>query len=383
MALIEQDQVPKDQGSLRDDVRREPPSPAGAEQKPSTKPKPLSTLTKLRRSPFIVVGVIIVIVAILIGGLLWWLTARHYESTDDAYIDARTVQISAQIAGQVESVPVTDNQSVTAGTPLVKIDPRNYRAALAEAKAQLEQAHAQVANLSAQIDAQQANVDSAQLKVTQAQAALQFSEEEQKRYQDLLRSGSGTQQRAQQAESDLTQKRAALAGSQADEVAAEKQLAVLRTQRDSAVAQVDAAQAGLDKAQTDLDRTTITSPADGRVARLSAAKGYYAQPGQALMSVVPNTVWITANFKETQLNDMRVGQPVDIEIDAYPDRDFHGHVDSIQAGSGAAFSLLPSENATGNFVKIVQRVPVKIVFDHAPQVYLGPGMSVVATVKVR
>jgi membrane fusion protein (multidrug efflux system) len=133
----------------------------------------------------------------------------------------------------------------------------------------------------------------------------------------------------------------------------------------------------------DLGRTVINAPTNGRVAKLTAATGAYAQTGQALMEIVPDEVWVTANFKETQLSDMRAGQPVDIAIDAYPDKTFHGHVDSVQAGSGAAFSLLPAENATGNFVKIVQRVPVKIVFDDPPDVYLGPGMSVVPSVKVR
>jgi membrane fusion protein (multidrug efflux system) len=137
------------------------------------------------------------------------------------------------------------------------------------------------------------------------------------------------------------------------------------------------------QAQTNLDRTVIHAPEDGRVAKLTAAKGAYAQPGQSQMVLVPRNVWVTANFKETQLSDMRVGQPVDIEIDAYPDKTFHGYVQSIQAGSGTVFSLLPAENATGNYVKVVQRVPVKIVFDKPPGVYLGPGMSVVPDVKVR
>jgi membrane fusion protein (multidrug efflux system) len=337
----------------------------------------------LRRHPWLTALAAIVVVALLALIVFWWLNARHYESTDDAFIDARTVSISAQIAGRIDAVPVTDNQLVKTGAPLVRIDPRDYQSALAQAKAELDQAQAQVANLGAQIDAQQAKVDQAKGEVTQAQAALQFSEQEADRYQALLTRGAGTEQRAQQARADLIEKRAAFTAAKANATAAEKQLAVLRTQRDSARASVEAARARLGKAQVDLGRTVINAPTNGRVAKLTAAAGAYAQTGQALMEIVPDEVWVTANFKETQLSDMRAGQPVDIAIDAYPDKTFHGHVDSVQAGSGAAFSLLPAENATGNFVKIVQRVPVKIVFDDPPDVYLGPGMSVVPSVKVR
>jgi membrane fusion protein, multidrug efflux system len=158
---------------------------------------------------------------------------------------------------------------------------------------------------------------------------------------------------------------------------------VLETQRDSAAAQFKQMQAALQHARDNLERTRLTAPEPGRATKISAALGALAQPGQVLMIFVPENKWVTANFKETQLTLMRPGQATDIEIDAYPGQLFKGHVDSVQAGSGAAFSLLPPENATGNFVKVVQRVPVKIVFDHPPDVYIGPGMSVVPTVKVR
>ncbi|HET7847543.1 MAG TPA: efflux RND transporter periplasmic adaptor subunit [Pseudolabrys sp.] len=340
-------------------------------------------LEAVRRHPWIAALVVIVIAGIVAAAVIWWLNARQFESTDDAFIDARTVQISAQVAGMIVDVPVTDNQLVSAGSPLVRIDPRDYQAAVAQAKAQVEQAQASVANLDAQIDAQAAKVDQAQKQVVEAQAALKFSQEEQARYQALSRTGAGTIQRAQQAASDLKQKQAAFAGAQANATAAQKQLAVLRAQRQSAVAQVDQARAALTQATTNLSRTVIAAPVESRVANLRAAKGSYVQSGQALMTLVPRTVWVTANFKETQLSDIRVGQPVDIAVDAYGGRVFHGHVDSIQAGSGSAFSLLPPENATGNYVKVVQRVPVKIVFDKPPDVYLGPGMSVVPSVKVQ
>jgi membrane fusion protein (multidrug efflux system) len=364
------------QGEHADERARAPGRDEPADEKPSR-------LATLRRHPWATAAVSIAIIAVLAAVLIWWLNARHYESTDDAFIDARTVQISPQVGGVIVDVPVTDNQPVTAGSPLVHIDPRDYQVAVAQAQAQLEQAQAAVANMDAQIAAQIANIDQAKTNVTQANAALVFSREEQTRYAQLLANGAGTQQRSQQANSDLTQKQAAFAAAQAAQVAADKQLGVLQAQRQSALAQVDAARAQLDQAKLNLSRTTITASVDGRVVHLTAAKGAYTQPGQALMAVVPRVVWVTANFKETQLAGMHVGQPVDIEVDAYPGQTFKGHVASIQAGSGVVFSLLPPENATGNYVKVVQRVPVKIVFDNPPDVYLGPGMSVVPTVKVR
>jgi membrane fusion protein (multidrug efflux system) len=240
-----------------------------------------------------------------------------------------------------------------------------------------------VANLLAQISAQQARIDQAQKQVTEAQAALTFSEQQNRRAQELVQKGAGTVQAAQQASSDLIQKQAAMSAAQANLIAAQKQIDVLKTQQEVAKAQVDQARAAQDTAEANLARTVIAAPVNGQVTHLTAAKGQYAQAGQALMMFVPMEKWVTANFKETQLSDMRPGQPVDIRIDAYPGRTFRGHVDSIQAGSGTAFSLLPAENATGNFVKVVQRVPVKIVFDAPPDVHLGPGMSVVPTVQVR
>ncbi len=338
-------------------------------RKPSWRERARSALATMRRHPYITAAAIVAVIAVVAAALVWWLIARQYESTDDAFIDTRTVPISAQIAGAIIEVPVTDNQFVDAGAPLVRIDPRDYQAAL-------EQAEASIANFEAQISAQQANIEQAQKQAAQAQAALQYSQQQNARDQALLQRGAGTVQQAQQSETDLKQKTAAFAGAQSSVIAAQKQLAVLQ-------AQLKSARATFGKATVDLARTTIAAPEAGRVARLTAAKGAYAQPGQALMSLVPRNVWVTANFKETQLTDMHPGEPVDIEVDAYPGRTFHGHVDSIQAGSGTAFSLLPPENATGNFVKVVQRVPVKIVFDRDPGVYLGPGMSVVPSVKVR
>jgi membrane fusion protein (multidrug efflux system) len=315
--------------------------------------------------------------------MIWWLDARQYESTDDAFVDARTASISSQVSGAIVDIPVTDNQFVDAGGVLARIDDRDYKVAVDQARAQVDQAQATISNLDAQIDAQQARIEQAAKQVTEAQAALTFAREEDVRAQDLVKRGAGTLQRAQQTASDLRQRQAAFDGAEVNLVVTQKQIAVLKTQREVAAGQFEQAQATKDQADINLARTVIIAPTAGRATKIMAAKGNYTQNGQALMMFVPRELWVTANFKESQLTYMRAGQPVDIHVDAYPGHPFRGHVDSIQAGSGAAFSLLPAENATGNYVKVVQRVPVKIVFDDTPDVYLGPGMSVVPDVKVR
>jgi membrane fusion protein, multidrug efflux system len=338
------------------------PASAGARKNPSL-------LGRIRQRRGLAIAIILGSAVVILAIVLWWLHARNYESTDDAFIDTRTVQISAQVAAAIVDVPVTDNQVVEAGAELARLDDRDYVAAR-------DQALANVDNFKAQIASQQAKIDQADKQVAQAQAALTFAQQEADRYEQLVKQGSVTVEQAQQYHSNLLQAQASLAAAQANAAATEKQLGVLRAQLESARAQ-------LEQAVTNVSRTIITAPVAGRVTQLTAAKGAYAAVGQALMEFVPRDVWVTANFKETQLDRMRPGQPVDIEIDSYPDHTFKGHVDSIQAGSGTAFSLLPAQNATGNYVKIVQRVPVKIVFNKPPDVLLGPGMSVVPTVKVR
>ena len=326
----------------------------------------LATLRERRGvAAVVIIGAIVLVVAIA----LWWLHARNYESTDDAFIDTRTVQISAQVAAGIVDVPVNDNQTVEAGTELVRLDDRDYIA-------QRDQAQAAVDNLKAQIAAQQAKISQAEKQATQAQAALTFAEQDTDRYEQLAKKGTATVEQAQQYQSNFLQAQASYAAAQANVAATEKQDPILKAQLESARAQ-------LEQAEANLSRTIITAPVAGRVTQLTATKGGYAAVGQTLMMFVPRDMWVTANFKETQLALMHPGQPVTIEIDAYPNHTFHGHVDSIQAGSGTAFALLPAENATGNYVKIVQRVPVKIVFDKPPDVLLGPGMSVVPTIKVR
>jgi membrane fusion protein, multidrug efflux system len=287
------------------------------------------------------------------------------------------------VSGYITAVPVTDNQHVAAGDVIARIDERDYRVALDQAQAQVASAEASIQNIDAQINVQQAQISANQAQVDQAQAALVYAQQQAKRYQDLAQTGSGTVQNAQQWTSQQRQQEAALESAQANLKVAQRQLESLKAQRDSAVASLTQANAQRDQAQLNLSYTTVTAAQAGGVVQLSAAVGEFAQAGTNLTMFVPDEIWITANFKETQLDAMRPGEPVTLAIDAYPERALHGHVDSVQPGSGTAFSLLPAQNATGNYVKIVQRVPVKLVMDNPPKdVALGPGMSVVPTVRV-
>jgi membrane fusion protein, multidrug efflux system len=322
---------------------------------------------------------------VLVGaiGYLYWDYSAHFESTDDAFIAARQFAIAPQVAGYVTAVPVTDNQHVDKGAVIAQIDPRDYRAALEQANAQVEGAQAGIKNIDAQIATQDAQIASNQAQVNQAQANLKLAQVTWDRDKPLVAKGWATAQQGTVDTQNLKAQQAAVESAQATFKVAQRQIETLRAQRASAVANLAAAEAQRDQAKLNLGYTTVTADQPGTVVNLTGAVGQYAQAGTDLTMFVPDQIWVVANFKETQLDRMRPGQPVDLEIDAYPERDFRGHVASVQPGSGPAFSLLPPENATGNFVKIVQRVPVKIIIDNPPtDVALGPGMSVVPTVRV-
>ncbi len=337
----------------------------------------------LRRHPLVTVAALLLFTAIAAGGYLYWDNAAHFESTDDAFIAARQFAIAPKVSGYLTAVPVSDNQHVAVGEVIARIDDRDYRTALDQAQAQVANAEASIQNIDAQTSAQEAQISVNQAQVDQAQAGLTFAQQQASRYEDLARMGAGSVQNAQQYTSQLRQQQAALASAQATLKLAQRQLESLKAQRASAVANLAQAKAQRDQAQLNLSYTTVKAAQPGRIVSLGAAVGQFVQPGTNLAMFVPDRVWVTANFKETQLDAMRPGQPVTLAIDAYPDRAIRGHIDSIQPGSGTAFSLLPAENATGNYVKIVQRVPVKIVMDNPPaDVALGPGMSVVPTVRV-
>jgi membrane fusion protein, multidrug efflux system len=342
---------------------------------------PRNGLLRRHRTAF---GLGLALFIVLAGlGYLYWDYARHFESTDDAFIAARQFSIAPKVAGYITAVPVTDNQHVKAGDVIARIDDRDFRVALQQADAQVGVAAANIQNIDAQIDVQQSQIAAAQAQVEQAQAALVFAQQQATRFENLAKTGYGTVQNEQQFTSQLHQQQSALASAQSNLNVVQRQIASLRAQRKSAEATLAQAQAQRSQAQLNLSYTTVTADQAGRVAQLSAAAGEFVQAGTALTMFVPDEIWVAANFKETQLDAMRPGQSATIAIDAYRNRAITGEVASVQPGSGTAFSLLPAENATGNFVKIVQRVPVKIVMNNPPgDVALGPGMSVVPTVRV-
>jgi membrane fusion protein (multidrug efflux system) len=337
----------------------------------------------LRRRPVVSAIGGILLASAIGGGFLYLDYARHFESTDDAFIAARQFSIAPKVAGYITAVPVTDNQHVKAGDVIARIDDRDFRTALEQAQAQVAAAQANIENIDAQLDVQQAQISTNQAQVDQAQAGLVFAQQQADRFQHLEHTGYGTVQNAQQFTSQLHQQQAALLSAQATLKLANRQVEALKAQRKSAVASLAQAQAQRDQAQLNLSYTTVTAAQPGRVVNLGAATGQFAQPGNSLTMFVPDQIWVTANFKENELDHMRPGDPVTLAIDAYPERKIHGHVESVQPGSGTAFSLLPAQNATGNFVKIVQRVPVKIDMDNPPtDIALGPGMSVVPTARI-
>jgi len=319
-------------------------------------------------------------------GWNWWTVGRFQESTDDAYVKADSTIIAPKVSGYLAEVLVQDNQAVTAGQPLARIDDRDYAVALDQAKANVQSAQADIANAQAAIEQQQAAIEQARATVTVDQANLVFAQQQFDRYTALAKTGNGTVQQAQQYTAGIQSATATLQRDQAAVTAAEKQLDVLRAQLGKAKAALAADQAAQHQAELNLGYTTITAPVAGTVGNRTLRVGQYVQAGTQLMAVVPLAeTYIVANFKETQLTDVHPGQPVDVSVDTFPDADIHGHVDSLSPASGQEFALLPPDNATGNFTKIVQRIPVKIVLNRDDPLagQLRPGMSVVATIDTK
>jgi membrane fusion protein (multidrug efflux system) len=341
------------------------------------------------RTRRIVIGAVVGCLVLLAAGgygLYWYVTARYLISTDDAYTQADNIAVSPQVAGYISKLAVTDNQQVRAGDVIVTIDDRTYRADVDQTRADLAEAVANEANAEAQIDLQQAVIAQAQSDVKAADAAATFAQEELDRYAALARSGAGTVQRRQQAASDLRQQQADLAKAQAALATELKRLGVLDTAKRQAEATILRNRALLERSEIDLGYTIVRAPIDGVVGDRSVRLGQYVEAGTRLLTIVPMTsIYVVANYKETQLDRMHQGQPVEIDIDAYPDVTVHGRVDSLAPGSGSQFALLPPENATGNFTKIVQRVPVKILIDASDPLKgrLRPGLSVTPTVDTR
>ena len=312
-------------------------------------------------------------------------TGRYLESTDDAYVKADSTIVSPKVSGYLAEVLVGDNEPVKSGQLLARIDDRDFRTALDQARADVAGSEAEVRNLDAQIALQQPVIEQGTADIAAAEANLQFAQEEQTRSGELLKSGSGTVQRAQQTNAALREKIAQLQHGKSGLIAAQKKVDVLTTERAKAVAQLDHARAVEAQTALNLSYTRITAPVDGTVGARSLRVGQFVQAGTQLMAVVPlDAVYVVANFKETQLTHVRNGQPVEIRIDSFNDIRLKGHVDSLSPASGLEFALLPPDNATGNFTKIVQRVPVKIVLDdNSLTGLLRPGMSAEPTVDTK
>jgi len=364
-------------------------NPAPTNQSSST-PSPISeaaTVTSPRRRFRLGYLIGLVIVLALAGWAAWYYVryVAPYETTDDAFIATYVTYVSPRVSGPVTKLLVTDNQRVKAGDALLEIDPRDFQSLVDQANADLVAASSRVAQADAQIIVDQAKADQQNAAIPAAQAAADRALADRERYEAVeSQAVSRSQLDLAKAQSKSTAAEVEVARNQAR--AAAGQVALDRANLDTGRSQVKQAETRLQQAQLQLSYTKIFAPRDGRVTRRTVEEGAYVQTGQALLALVPDDLWVVANFKETQLEQMHPGQAVMLRVDAYPHHEFKGKVDSVQAGSGAIFSLLPPENAVGNYVKVVQRIPVKILFDEPldlNQYNLAPGLSVEPKVRVK
>ncbi len=329
-------------------------------------------------------------IAITLGGIgygrYWWETGRFIESTDDAYAGGNVTAVSPHVAGFVAEILVADNQQVRAGQLLIRLDARDYQAALAHAQAVAEERHAALAGLEAKYALQQAKIRQAEADLSAKAARATFATEDAIRYRNLAATGYGTRQNAERTSSADQEARAVIKSSEAGLAAARQQLAVFDADIAAARAALTQAEADLETAQLNITYTEIRSSIDGYIGNRAAQVGAYVATGAYLVSVIPaHGLWVDANFKEDQLAHMTPGQPATVVADVLPGKTFHGHVESLAPGTGAVFSVIPPENATGNFTKIVQRVPVRIALDEgdARLGALRPGLSTTVSVDTR
>jgi membrane fusion protein, multidrug efflux system len=339
----------------------------------------------MRKFALIIVAAIVLVLA---GGVgwHWWSSWRFQESTDDAYVQSDITVISPKVEGYLKDVRVEDNQQVKLGQVLFVIDDQDYAAKVAQAEAAVASEEASVVTYDSRMDLQRSMIAQAVAEIASAEADQVRADRDYQRYTQLAATDFASRQRLETAEADARKAAAALAQKRAALAAAKDQLNVLRAQRDEEKAKRQQARANLKLAKNDLDSTVIRAPIAGVVGNRAGRVGQYVKPGTQLASLVPlPEVYVTANFKETQLTHMRPGQKVLVWVDAYPDQPLAGHIDSFAPASGAQFSLLPPDNATGNFTKIVQRVPVRIALpaDDPLARRLRPGLSVTVTVDTR
>lgn len=368
---------------LQDDEPRGGDAESQDRDAKAAKPSPL-------KNPKVRLVLLIFVIAAVIGGVLWYVryqsVGKFMQGTDDAYIQADAVTISPKVSGYVDKVFVAENQQVKAGDPLIQIDARDYRAQAAQVEAQIDVARANAEGVRAQIREQGAAIDKARSDLAAARSDAAFAHAQVVRYQPLAASGAETREKLSQLVNQARQADAQVNAANAALTSATRRVGTLQAQVQQAQAQGQASRAQLEAAQVNVGATILRASIDGRVGDKTVRIGQFVQAGTRLMSVVPvDQLYIEANFKETQVGLMRVGQPVSLEVDALPGVEIHGHVQSVSPGTGAQFSLLPPQNATGNFTKIVQRIPVRIAIDAGAETrrMLVPGMSVDVTVDTR
>jgi membrane fusion protein (multidrug efflux system) len=369
----------------RDVERNEASEPHRAEETTKAQ-KPAPAKNGNRKKRILMVLGAVAAVALVAFGLHYWLVGQYLISTDDAYVGADFSIIAPKVSGYVEKVVAKENHRVKAGDVLVQLDPEDYRIALQSAEAKVATQRATIDRLSSQIDAAAAAVKQSEARLNSAQAELQRTQADFDRYQTLSNSNYASRQQFESARAARDKATAGVTEAQAGIASAKANLEVAQSQKIEAERTLAELNSARDSAQRDLDATTIRAPFNGVVGNRAVAEGDYVTPGKRLLAVVPlDDVYVNANFKETQIAELTPGTAVHIEVDAYPALDIVGHVDSLSPASGAVFSLLPPENATGNFTKIVQRLPVRVRVpaDVAREGILRPGLSVVATADLR
>ena len=351
------------------------------EEKPSGSPPTTDAAKKHLPRTLAAIAAAAVAVA---AGVYYFHFVVPFESTDDAFVEGHVTAIASQVPGRVAELLVKDNQAVNKGDLLLQVDPRDYEARLAQAQANLTAAKSQMEQAKSQFSAAQATAEEARAGLVAVEAQASYAKTNLARLEKIGDWGVSRDQ----IDLGATQVRSTSAevlAARSKISAADAQVTLAQANIATAEANIGQSEAAVRQAELNLSYTKVTAPEAGRVTRRVVEQGNYIQPGQSLLAIVPKNIWVVANFKETQLTHMRPGQPVTVDVDAYPQFKFKGHVDSIQNGAGARFSLFPPENATGNYIKVVQRVPVKIVLDETPEgdLAIGPGMSVVPKVRVK
>ena len=323
-------------------------------------------------------------VILVITGIVMAIHSTFFQSTDDAFVEGRLISVAPRVSGPVVKLLVDDNEEVQAGQLLVEIDPNDYEVKLHQAEAKLAEAKARLNVTDKQIDEGSSNVQESFEDITSTQSKLDFARKDYKRYSDMYKEGIVSKQDYDNSNTHLTVALANHKAATEKSKALQSALESNKAKKESVQAEIKKLEAEVEQAKLDLSYTKIYAPQAGKVSARSVEMGNYVQVGQPLMEIVPDEVWVVANFKEIQLTYMKAGQPVSIKVDTYPGKRFKGRVDSIQRATGAKSSLFPPENAVGSYVKIVQRVPVKIVFEEDISDYnIVPGMSVVPKVKVK